>query len=243
MPTMRTIKKNGCKVHNLSPIEVRQAVLAASDNPFAQGGRIFRLADNITRLKTSCAKIRLKLPLPREELKSILVEVVAKSGIRDAFVEIIVTRSLKALRRVMEPEAQPTSGSVINARMVRRTPPSSMEPTVKNLQWDGLINILYAPSRGVLDGVTRKSVIDACRVNGYEILFELVPVQMAYDGDEIFMCTNAGGIVLITSLDKEAIRDGMVGPVAKKIWDTYWAMHYDDAYSFEIKYEEKEARL
>ncbi|KAL2826337.1 D-aminoacid aminotransferase-like PLP-dependent enzyme [Aspergillus pseudoustus] len=237
------------------------------DVPSVWDGRFFRLDDHITRLEASCVKLRLKLPLPHEEVKSILVDMVAKSGIRDAFVEIIVTRGLKGVRGtdpksiinslymfiqpyvwVMEPEMQPTGGSAIIARTVRRTPPGSMDPTIKSLQWGDLVrglheasdrgamypfltvsdtnltegsgfniilvkdNILYTPSRGVLEGITRKSVIDAAQINGYEIRVALVP-------------------------------DGMVGPVTKKIWDTYWAMHYDEAFSFEISYEGKEARL
>ncbi|RAK93878.1 D-aminoacid aminotransferase-like PLP-dependent enzyme [Aspergillus costaricaensis CBS 115574] len=262
------------------------------DVPSVWDGRFFRLDDHIARLDASCDKLRLKLPLPREEIKRILVDMVSKSGIRDAFVEIIVTRGLKGVRGtdpkdivnriymfiqpyvwVMEPEVQPVGGSAIIARTVRRNPPGSMDPTVKNLQWGDLIRglfeasdrgatypfltdgdtnltegsgfnivlvkdgVLYTPSRGVLEGITRKSVIDAVRVNGLEIRVEVVPVQLAYDADEIFMSTTAGGIMPITSLDDRPVKDGKVGPITKMIWDTYWAMHYDPAYSFEIVYE------
>ncbi|BCS27987.1 aminotransferase class IV [Aspergillus puulaauensis] len=306
----------------------RQAVLAASTNPFAQGvawvegelsplhqariplldqgfmhsdltydvpsvwdGHFFRLDDHIDRLDASCGKLRLKLPLPREEVKRILVDMVRRSGIRDAFVEIIVTRGLKGVRGTdpkdiknsiymfiqpyvwcMEPEVQAHGGTAIVARTVRRTPPGSMDPTVKNLQWGDLVRglheaadrgaeypfltdgdtnltegsgfnivlvkdgVLFTPSRGVLEGITRKSVIDAARANGLEIRVELVPIQKLYDADEVFMCTTAGGIMPITTLDARPIKDGQVGPITKKIWDTYWAMHYQDAYSFEIPY-------
>jgi branched-subunit amino acid aminotransferase/4-amino-4-deoxychorismate lyase len=235
----------------------------------------------------------LKLPLSSEEVKSILVDMVSKSGIRDAFVETIVTRGLKGVRGtdpkdivnriymfiqpyvwVMEPEVQPVGGTAIIARTVRRTPPGSMDPTVKNLQWGDLVRglfeasdrgatypfltdgdtnltegsgfnivlvkngVLYTPARGVLEGITRRSVIDAAHKNGLEIHVELIPMQMAYDADEIFMCTTAGGIMPITSLDDRPVKGGKLGPITKKIWDTYWDMHYDDAYSFEIAYKE-----
>ncbi|KAJ5206502.1 Aminotransferase class IV [Penicillium cf. griseofulvum] len=261
------------------------------DVPSVWDGRFFRLDDHITRLEASCKKIRMELPLPREEVKKILVDMVAQSGIRDAFVEIIVTRGLKGVRGArpgdivnriymfiqpyvwcMEPEVQPTGGSAIIARTVHRVPPGCIDPTVKNLQWGDLVrglfeaadrgaeypfltdgdtnltegsgfnivllkdNVLYTPARGVLEGVTRKSVIDVARASGLEIKVELVPVQKAYDADEIFMCTTAGGIMPITTLDGNPVGDGKVGPVTKKIWDGYWAIHYDDAYSFEITY-------
>ena len=208
------------------------------DVPSVWDGRFFRLDDHIARLEASCAKLRLKPPIPCQNIKMILVEMVAKSGIRDAFVEIIVTRGLEGVRGagtkdlannlylivrpfiwVMEPEEQLVGGKAIVARTVRRTPPGAMDPTVKNLQWgdfvrgmfeagdrgasypfltDGDMNltegsgfnivlvkcgVLYTPDRGVLHGVTRKSVMEAARSAGLEVRVELVPVEMAYSCD------------------------------------------------------------
>ncbi|KAI7783283.1 hypothetical protein LA080_012038 [Diaporthe eres] len=261
------------------------------DVPSVWDGRFFRLDDHITRLEASCSKLRLRLPLRREEVKKTLVDMVVKSGIRDAFVELIVTRGVRGVRGqkledlsnnlymfimpfiwVMEPEMQYNGGSAIIARTVRRVPPGAIDPTVKNLQWGDLtramfeavdrgathpfltdgdgnltegsgFNIcivkdgtIYTPDRGVLEGVTRKSVFDAAKVHDIPVRMEVVPVETAYQCDEIFMCTTAGGIMPITSLDGQPVKGGKVGPITKKIWDTYWAMHYDSAYSFEIDY-------
>ncbi|GAB1202126.1 hypothetical protein APSETT445_000737 [Aspergillus pseudonomiae] len=196
------------------------------DVPSVWDGRFFRLDDHLTRLEVSCEKLRLKVPLPREEVKRVLVDMVAKSGIRDAFVELIVTRGLKGVRGtkpedivnslymfiqpyvwVMEPEVQPTGGSAIIARTVRRVPPGAIDPTIKNLQWGDLVRgmfeasdrgatypfltdgdahltegsgfnivlvkngVLYTPDRGVLQGITRKSVFDAARAYTYHSFY------------------------------------------------------------------------
>ncbi|KAL3459904.1 aminotransferase [Aspergillus heterothallicus] len=230
MPTMQKV---------FAEYQARQAVLAASTNPFANGvawvdGELFSLQEaripilDQGFMHSDLTYDVLSLPLPREKVKSTLVDMVAKSGIRDAFVEIIVTCGLKT----------------IIARTVRRTPPGSMDPTVNNLQWGGLVRglfeasdrgatypfltdtnltegsgfnvvlvkdgTLYRPARGVLEGVTLKSVIDAARKNDLEMRVEIAP----------------------------PVRDGKLGSITKKIWDTYWAMHYEDAYSFEITYKE-----
>ena len=261
------------------------------DVPAVWDGRFFRLDDHISRLEASCKKLRLQLPLTRSEIRTILVGMVAKSGIRDAYVELIVTRGLRGVRGskpgdhsntlylfvqpyvwVMSPEEQQTGGKAIVARTVRRTPPGSMDPTVKNLQWgdltramfeaddrgaghpfltDGDSNltegsgfnivlikdgVLYTPDRGVLEGVTRRSVLDVARASGIQVRIEVVPVELAYHADEIFTCTTAGGIMPITSLDGQPVKDGKIGPITNKIWDQYWAMHYDSQYSFEIRY-------
>lgn len=261
------------------------------DVPSVWDGRFFRLDDHLTRLEQSCTKMRLTLPLPREKVKGILVEMVVRSGIRDAFVELIVTRGLVGVRGakpgdilnrlymfitpfvwVMEPEMQDGGGSAIIARTVRRISPGSMDPTVKNLQWgdltramfeaadrdatypfltDGDTNLtegsgfnivlvkdgnLYTPDRGVLHGVTRKSVLEVAKTLGINAYVEVIPVELAFVSDEIFMCTTAGGIMPITTLDGKAVGDGKVGPITKAIWDGYWALHYDSACSFEIDY-------
>lgn len=264
------------------------------DVPAVWNGRFFRLDDHLDRLELSCGKIRLKLPLPKSEIKTILLNMVAKSGIMDAFVELVVTRGLTGLREarpedlvnelymwvlpyvwVMPPQMQLTGGSAVIARTVRRKPPGSMDPTVKNLQWgdftkglfeaidrgakypfltDGDSNltegsgfnivlvkggVLYTPDRGVLEGVTRKTVFDVAGKNGIEVRLEVVPVELAYQSDEIFMCTTAGGIMPITSLDGQPVGDGKIGSVTKKIWDDYWAMHEDPKYTTAVSYDIK----
>lgn len=262
------------------------------DVPSVWDGRFYRLDDHLDRLEASCKKMRLKLPIPREDVKKALVDMVVKSGIRDAFVELIVTRGMRGVRGarpqdllnnnlymliepfiwVMEPKVQYGGGSAIIARTVRRVPPGSFDPTIKNLQWGDLVrglfeahdrgathafltdgdtnltegsgfNIvivkngaLYTPDRGCLEGITRKSVIDASQALGYELHMEVVPVEAAYEADEIFMSTTAGGIMPITTLDGNPVKDGKVGPITKAIWDRYWAMHWEDEFSFKINY-------
>lgn len=264
-------------------------------------GRFFRLDDHLNRLEASCHKLRMKLPLPKPKLRKLLIDMVARSGLRDAYVEPIITRGLVPVRGsigenlknnlyvlikpyvwVMPPEVQMSgTGSAIVARTVRRTPVGSMDPTIKNLQWgdftrgileaqdrnavypfltdgDGYLtegsgyniiivkdNILYTPSRGVLEGVTRKSVFDAAKKLGIEVRMEFVPVDLAYKADEIFMCTTAGGIMPITVLDGRKVGKGGVGVVTRRIWDEYWEMHWDPAYSFAVQYDEtrEKARL
>lgn len=96
--------------------------------------------------------------------------------------------------------------------------------------------VLFTPDRGVLQGITRRSVIDAASMNGLETRVEFVPIEAVYQADEIFMCTTAGGIMPITTLDGQPVNGGQLGPITKKIWDTYWAMHWDENFSFAIQY-------
>ena len=262
------------------------------DVPGVWDGRFFRLDDHLNRLEASCEKMRLKMPLSRDEIRATLLKMLAKSGIRDAYVELIVTRGLKFIREyesyenhlylmvvpyvwAMPPELQITGGPAIVTRTVRRTPPGAMDPTIKNLQWgdfvrgwleamdreavyallpdgDGNITegggynvcvikdgVLRTPSHGVLEGVTRRTVLEVAQSRGVRAELDFVRVDELYNADELFICTTAGGVMPLTELDGRPVGDGSVGPVTRQIWEDYWAAHYDPALSFEVDYSEE----
>lgn len=259
------------------------------DVPGVWDGRFFRLDEHLDRLQASCEKMRLRIPLDRDTLRRTLVDMVARTGIRDAYVELIVTRGLKFVREyqayennlylmvmpyvwAMPPQVQLTGGSAVVTRTVRRTPPGAMDPTVKNLQWgdfcrgwmeamdrgavysllpdgDGNITegggynivvikdgVLRTPARGVLEGVTRKTVLEVAEGLGLKTELDFVPVEELYAADELLICTTAGGVMPLTELDGQPIGGGQVGPITRKIWEGYWAAHYDPKHSFAIDY-------
>lgn len=262
------------------------------DVPAVWNGRYFRLDDHISRLQESCQKSRLRIPMSPTELKRILLDMVAKSGMRDAFVQVIVTRGLTAIRGqspehlinnlylfakpyvwIMSPEQQRTGASAVITQTVRRTPASSMDPTIKNLQWGDFTRamleatdrgahfplltdedmnltegsgynlfvvrngIVHTPDRGVLQGITRRTVVEVARAKNIEVRIEAVPIELAYHCNEMFICSTAGGIMPITSLDGRPIADGNVGPITKSVWDGYWEMHYQEQYNVEVPYD------
>ena len=123
------------------------------DVPAVWDGRYFRLDDHLDRFWKSCEKMRLRCPLDREKTRQTLIEMVAKTGIRDAFVEIIVTRGLKFVREyesfennlymlvmpyvwAMPPELQRTGGSamVTSHGSAHAAGGDGSRPS-KNLQW------------------------------------------------------------------------------------------------------------
>lgn len=261
------------------------------DVPAIWDGRFFRLEDHLDRLEASCAKLRLRLPMAREALRVTLLEMAGLSGIRDGYVNIIVTRGLKFIRGhaledlvnslyiyitpyvwVMPPEMQRAGGSAVVTRSVRRVPPGAIDPTVKNLQWGDFVRglfeardrgatypilpdgdgnltegsgynivlikdgILFTPERGVLEGVTRRTVIEIARSMGIEVRVQHVPVERAYDCDELFFCTTAGGIMPVTEVDALKVGGGQVGPITRLIWEAYWGLHSDPRYTIPVNY-------
>lgn len=261
------------------------------DVPAVWDGRYFRLDDHIDRFFVSMDKLRLKSPMDKQQLRAKLVDMVAQSGIRDAYVQMIVTRGLRFVRQTspedclcniyllvmpyvwLMPELlQKTGGSAVVARTVRRTPPGAFDPTIKNLQWGDLIRammeaqdrgaiypiltdgdgaltegsgynvmlvkdgVLYTPDRGVLEGVTRKSVMELATTLGIEVRMEVVPVEAAYTCDELLIVSTAGGVMPITTLDEQPVGNGEIGETFKALWKAYWDAHYDEQLSFPVRY-------
>lgn len=95
---------------------------------------------------------------------------------------------------------------------------------------------LYTPKRGVLEGVTRKSVLAVADKLSISWVIDDLPVSLIYDVDELMMVTTAGGVMPVTRLDGEPVGDGSVGPLTRALWTGYWDAHYDPEVSFPINY-------
>ena len=125
-------------------------------------GSFFRLPDHMDRLERGCKRIRLPLPKSRSEIEQITIETVRRSGLREAYVEMVVTRGVPAPgerdpRRwtprlyvyaipyvwIVRPEQQELGTQVIVARDTRRIPTGSVDPTVKNFHWGDLVRGLF----------------------------------------------------------------------------------------------------
>ena len=121
--------------------------------PFAQG-LLFRLQDHLERFWQSMAKWRLRCPQDREQVRRICHLVVARSGLRDGLLIVILTRgqppSLKvrnpalfenrfyAFAQVLPPIADQErlrTGLEIIIAKTPRIPERSVDSTAKNFQW------------------------------------------------------------------------------------------------------------
>ena len=82
---------------------------------------------------------------------------------------------------------------------------------------------LATPSAGVLEGITRKTVMELCEMCGLPAEMRLVGAEELRAADEIFLSSTAGGIVAVTKVDGESVGDGNMGPVTRQLHDLYWS--------------------
>ena len=93
---------------------------------------------------------------------------------------------------------------------------------------DGAIS---TPDSGVLQGITRRTVIELSDEHGIPIEACPVPAASLRRADEVFLSSTAGGIIPVTTVDGEVIGEGEPGPVTLRLRDAYWKLHDDPRFS------------
>ncbi len=95
---------------------------------------------------------------------------------------------------------------------------------------------LTSPDEGVLEGITRRTVVELAGRLNIEARLEKLPVDRLRGAEEIFLTSTAGGIVPVKSVDGVAVGDGSVGPVTQHLTEMYWQLHEDETYSTPVRY-------
>jgi len=95
---------------------------------------------------------------------------------------------------------------------------------------------LVTPNEGMLEGVSRRTVIEIAQSLGLTLQARAVPADELRAADEVFISTSGGGVLPVTRVDARAIGDGTPGPVTRRLVQTYWAWHANPDYSLPINY-------
>ena len=126
-------------------------------------GAFFRLPDYLDRFEASMASMRLSPGVTREGLRAALHEMVAKTGLRDAYCSMTAARGVPLIHgsrdprqcgnhlhawvvpyiHVVKPEILERGAKLWIARSVRRIPEDSVNPRAKNYHWGDLTAALF----------------------------------------------------------------------------------------------------
>lgn len=265
---------------------------ATYDVAHVWNGRFFRLDDHLDRFLASMSALRMSIGQDRDAIAAILVELVRRSGLRTAYVEMICTRGLpqpgsrdprSCSNRfyafavpfiwIADPDKQKQGLHLVVSER-QRIPPASIDPRVKNYHWLDMVNALFeaydrggetavtvdtdgnvvegpgfnvfavrdgalaTPAAGILEGITRRTVIELARKAGHTVHERALPADEARGADEVFVTSTAGGVMPVTRIDGGLVGDGVPGPVTRALSGLYWALHDDPRYGRAIDYGE-----
>ncbi|ONI41251.1 branched-chain-amino-acid transaminase [Candidatus Epulonipiscium fishelsonii] len=84
-------------------------------------------------------------------------------------------------------------------------------------------NVIYTPPVyvGILDGITRNTVLDLAKELGYEIYEKEFTQFNIYNADECFLTGTAAEVIPVCSLDRRIIGDGVCGPITKSLLNKF----------------------
>lgn len=99
-----------------------------------------------------------------------------------------------------------------------------------------LDGVLTTPFRNMLDGMTRRTVLEICHNNGIPIIEDAVSPEMLRRASEVFLTTTAGGIVPVTSIDGRTVANGKPGRMTAQLHTAYWEMRESGVAGDEINY-------
>ena len=88
--------------------------------------------------------------------------------------------------------------------------------------------IVYTPpvSASALMGITREYVMVLARELGYEVVEQMLPREMLYLADEVFLTGTAVEITPVRSVDRIMIGSGHRGPVTKRLQDEFFGIMF-----------------
>ncbi len=81
--------------------------------------------------------------------------------------------------------------------------------------------VVITPERGVLEGITRETVLQICGELGIPTAIKSLAPFDLFVADEIFLTSTAAGLVPVTKVDGAAIADGRPGSFFKRIDAAY----------------------
>ena len=253
-------------------------------------GKFFRLDAHLQRFHDNMKALHMEVGLSREAIQAILMQCVIRSGLQNAYVEMVATRGQPAPGS-RDPRScrnqfyafaipfiwvanqeQQTRGLHAHISDIQRISPSSVNPTVKNYHWLDFVMGLYqaydqhaetviltdangyitegpgfnvfvvqqgqllTPQSGVLQGITRQTVMELACEQGLAVHETQVSTADCLGAQELFLSSTAGGIVPITRINNQPIAQGHPGPVTQQLKAAYWESHNRKAFTMAVPY-------
>jgi branched-chain amino acid aminotransferase len=248
------------------------------DTMFATYGFIFKLRQHLERFRRSLRAVRLDLPIPFEGLEDVIVETVARNGLRDAYIKIVATRGVSPEPLLDPRNCTPTlivfarpylslagagkkeTGLSTKLTTTQRIGHLALDSRIKSLDYLNLVlakleavsagadealllddqglvceapgyNLFIArdgglvtPSRSILEGVTRETVIELAAELGIPVAQGPLAPYDLFTADEAFLTSTAAGLIPVTRVDAAPVGDGRPGPLFRQLDAGYDAL-------------------
>ena len=276
-----------------------EALISAYDHGFLYGdgvfegiraynGGIFKLHDHIVRLYQSALSLMITIPMPIEEMEKLVIETCRRSGMKNIYIRLVVSRGagdfgldprkcttptivIMADEIQLYPKEKYENGLKVITCATRRNRPDCINSQIKSLNYlnniiakietvkygadEGLMlndsgyvcegtadNIfiiknarkLYTPPPylGLLEGITRNTVMDLAKGLGYEVIEMPFTVHEVYVSHECFLTGSGAELIPVIEVDGRPIGNGKPGKHFQKLLEAYQKLTHSEGVPF-----------
>ena len=96
--------------------------------------------------------------------------------------------------------------------------------------------VLITPDKGVLAGVSRKTVLEMAEHLGINTSVRSLSVEELLEADEVFLSSSGGGVIPIIRVNETIFGNGASGPISVQLNETYWTWTTLEKYRDPIDY-------
>ena len=96
--------------------------------------------------------------------------------------------------------------------------------------------VLITPDRGILAGVSRKTVLEIADHLGIRAVICPLSVDELLAADEVFLSSSGGGVIPIVRVNETIYGNGVSGPISVLLNETYWHWATLEKYRDPINY-------
>lgn len=96
--------------------------------------------------------------------------------------------------------------------------------------------VLITPDRGILAGVSRKTVLEIADHLGIRAVICPLSVDELLAADEVFLSSSGGGVIPIVRVNETIYGNGVKGPISVRLNETYWQWTKLEKYRDPINY-------
>lgn len=102
-------------------------------------------------------------------------------------------------------------------------------------------NRIVTPDAGVLQGITRHTILEIARGSGLETETRSLPLKELWTADEVFMSSSGGGVIPVAQVDDRHFSNGSAGPVALNLRARYFDWICEDRFRTPVRDEDAQA--
>lgn len=95
---------------------------------------------------------------------------------------------------------------------------------------------LITPADGVLEGITRRTVIEIAGTLGIPVEVRALAAGELRSADEAFLSSSGGGVLPVTRVDGRPVGAAQPGAITRRLLQTYWDWHFEPRYTVPVRY-------